>query len=220
MWVSEIKAITPRILAGRENERMLERYLFFCGDSHTLGSGDPEALGWVGRVAAAAIAAAIPVVPYNLGVGGETSVEVAERWRREVAPRLPEDGDPRAIFAFGVNDLTLSDRRRRASREESLAALEAALAGADGLGMRSLVVGPAAIADEAENERIAALCAAFAELCDHRGVPFVPLVDELRRSELWRRELEAGDGADPGAAGYEEMASLVLAAGWIDWLRS
>ena len=199
---------------------MLERYLFFCGDSHTLGSGDPQALGWVGRVAAAAIAAGIPVAPYNLGVGGETSVQVAARWRREVEPRLPEEGDPRAIFAFGVNDVTLSDRRLRASREESLAALEEVLDGAEQMKMRSLVVGPAAIDDEADNDRIAALSAAFAELCGDRGVPFVPLVEDLRRSDLWRRELEAGDGAHPGAAGYEEIARLVLAAGWVDWLRS
>jgi acyl-CoA thioesterase-1 len=199
---------------------MLERYLFFCGDSHTLGSGDPQALGWVGRVAAAAIAAGIPVAPYNLGVGGETSVQVAARWRREVEPRLRDESDPRAIFAFGVNDLTLSDERRRASREESLAALHGCLDGAAELGMRSFVVGPAAIDDEAENERIAALSAAFAERCEDRDVPFVPLVEELRRNELWRHELAAGDGAHPGAVGYEEMARLVLAAGWIDWLRS
>jgi lysophospholipase L1-like esterase len=215
-------AIKATILTRRENVRMLERYLFFCGDSHTLGSGDPQALGWVGRVSAAAIAAGVPVAPYNLGVGGETSEQVAARWRREVEPRLPEEGegDPRAVFAFGVNDLTLRDGRPRATREESFAALEAVLDGAGALGMRSFVVGPAAIDDEAENERIAELSHAFAIACEGQGVPFVPLVEELRRSQVWRRELATGDGAHPGAVGYEEMARLVLAAGWIDWLRS
>jgi acyl-CoA thioesterase-1 len=199
---------------------MLERYLFFCGDSHTLGSGDPQARGWPGRVAAAAITAGVPVAPYNLGVGGETSVQVAARWRREVEPRLPEEGDPRAVFAFGLNDLTLRDGRQRVSQEESLGALEAALDGAEELGMRSFVVGPAALLEDGGNERIAELSAAFGGLCGRRAVPFAPLVDALRRSEAWRRELAAGDGAHPGAAGYEEMAHLVLAAGWIDWLRS
>jgi acyl-CoA thioesterase-1 len=199
---------------------MLERYVFFCGDSHTLGSGDPQARGWVGRVAAAAIAAGIPVAPYNLGVGGETSVEVVERWRREVAPRLPDEGNLRAVFAFGANDITLRDGRLRASREESLAALKTALEDAEGLRMRSFVVGPAAIDDEAENERIAELSETFAALCDSRQVPFASLEGALRRSEEWRRELAAGDGAHPGAAGYEQMARLVLGAGWLDWLRS
>jgi acyl-CoA thioesterase I len=199
---------------------MLERYLMFCGDSHTLGSADPEARGWVGRVAAAAISAGIPVAPYNLGVGGETSVQVAARWRREVVPRLPEEGDPRAVFAFGANDVTLRDGRPRASREESLGALEVCLDGAKEMGMRSYVVGPAAIDDEAANERLIALSDDFAEACGNRRVPFAPLAGALRQSELWRRELAAGDGAHPGAGGYAEMAQLVLAAGWLEWLRS
>ncbi|HWO84145.1 MAG TPA: GDSL-type esterase/lipase family protein [Solirubrobacterales bacterium] len=201
---------------------MLERYLMFFGDSHTAGSSDPAALGWVGRAAAAALEEGIPLTPYNLGVGGETSVEVAARWRAEALPRLPAEGegDPRAVFAFGVNDLTLCNGAPRCSHEESLGALEGVLDGADELGMRSFVVGPAAIDDEAENERIADLSRAFEELCARREVPFVPLVENLRSSEPWRRELAAGDGAHPGARGYEEMARLVLAAGWIDWLRS
>ncbi|HVD37304.1 MAG TPA: GDSL-type esterase/lipase family protein [Solirubrobacterales bacterium] len=199
---------------------MLERYLMFFGDSHTAGSGDPAALGWVGRAAAAALEAGIPLTAYNLGVGGETSVEVAARWRAEALPRLPAEGDPRAVFAFGVNDLTLRNGAPRCSHEESLGALERVLDGADALGMRNCVVGPAAIDDEAENERIAELSRAFQEICARREAPFVPLVEDLRSSEPWRRELAAGDGAHPDARGYEEMARLVLAAGWIDWLRS
>ena len=37
-------------------------------------------LGWVGRVVAASFAAGTPVTAYNLGVRGETSVQVASRW--------------------------------------------------------------------------------------------------------------------------------------------
>jgi lysophospholipase L1-like esterase len=199
---------------------VLERYLMFFGDSHTAGSGDPAALGWVGRAAATALGEGIPLTPYNLGVGGETSVEVAARWRAEALPRLPAEGegDPRAVFAFGVNDVTLRNGTLRCSLDESLASLERVLEDAGALGMRSFVVGPAAIDDEAENERIAELSRAFEALCVPRQVPFVPLAEELRGSEPWRRELAAGDGAHPGARGYEEMARLVLAAGWIDWL--
>ncbi|HWT90351.1 MAG TPA: GDSL-type esterase/lipase family protein [Solirubrobacterales bacterium] len=200
---------------------MLERYVMFCGDSHTVGAGDPDALGWAGRVAAAAIVAGVPLTSYNLGVRGQTSVEVAARWRAEVAPRLPDDGsDVRAVFAFGANDVSLRDGEPRCSREESLGALASALDGAEELGMRAFVVGPAAIDDEAANKRIVALSAAFAELCEEREVPFAPLAEELRRSHLWRQEMAVGDGAHPGAWGYIEIARLVLAAGWIDWLRA
>jgi acyl-CoA thioesterase I len=197
-----------------------ERYVMFCGDSHTVGTGDPEALGWAGRVVGAAIAAGIPVTPYNLGVRGQTSVEVAARWQAEATPRLPDDGsDSRAVFAFGVNDVALRDGGLRCSREESLEALESVLDDAAELGMRPLVIGPAAIDDEDANKRIVALSAAFGKLCDQRGALFVPLAEGLLRSHLWRQEVARGDGAHPGAYGYMEIARLVLAAGWLDWLR-
>ncbi|HKO37092.1 MAG TPA: GDSL-type esterase/lipase family protein [Solirubrobacterales bacterium] len=199
---------------------MRERYVMFFGDSHTLGTGDPEALGWAGRVAGAAIAAGIPVTSYNLGVRGQTSAQVAARWRAEAEPRLPDDGsDSRAVFAFGVNDVALREGGLRCSREESLEALESALDGAADLGMRPFVVGPAAIDDEDANERIVELSAGFAELCGERGALFVPLVEGLQRSHLWRQGVAAGDGAHPGAYGYMEIARLVLAAGWLEWLR-
>jgi acyl-CoA thioesterase I len=204
----------------RDHWLVRERYVMFLGDSHTVGTGDPEALGWAGRVVGAAIAAGVPVTSYNLGVRGQTSVEVAARWRAEAVPRLPDDGsDSRAVFAFGVNDVALRDGSPRCSREESLEALESALDDAAELGMRPLVIGPAAIDDEDANERIVALSAAFEELCEQRGALFVPLVEGLLRSHRWRQEVARGDGAHPGAYGYMEIARLVLAAGWLDWLR-
>lgn len=195
----------------------------FFGDSHTVGVGDEEGLGWTGRVVAAAMEAGIPVTSYNLGVGGETSADVAGRWRAEARPRLPsspDQGDPRVILAFGVNDVSLEDEARRRTQEQSLLSLEEVLLGAQGLGLRRFVVGPAPIDDDVGNDRIAELSYAYRILCARHRVPFVPLIEELRDNEVWRQEIAAGDGAHPGAAGYAEIARLVLAAGWLEWLRS
>jgi len=195
----------------------------FFGDSHTVGVGDEEGLGWTGRVVAAALQEGIPTTSYNLGVGGETSADVAARWRAEARPRLPrvpDEGDPRVVLAFGVNDVSLSDESRRCTQEQSLLSLEEVLLGAQALGLRRFVIGPAAVDDEATNDRIAELSYAYRMRCARHRVPFVPLVEELRSNEVWRRSVAAGDGAHPGAAGYAEIARLVLAAGWIDWLRS
>jgi acyl-CoA thioesterase-1 len=200
---------------------MVERYLMFFGDSHTVGVGDEEGLGWTGRVFAAAMDAGIPTTSYNLGVGGETSADVAARWRAEARPRLPRaEGDARVVLAFGVNDVSLEDESRRCTEEQSLLSLEEVLLGAQALGLRRFVVGPAAVDDEAINDRIAELSYAYRMRCARHRVPFVPLVDELRDNEVWRRSIAAGDGCHPGAAGYSEIARLVLAAGWLDWLRS
>jgi lysophospholipase L1-like esterase len=200
---------------------MVERYLMFFGDSHTVGVGDEEGLGWTGRVYAAAMEAGIPTTSYNLGVGGETSADGAARWRAEARPRLPRaDGDARVVLAFGVNDVSLEEESRRCTEEQSLLSLEEVLLGSQALGLRRFVVGPAPIDDEAINDRIAELSYAYRMLCARHRVPFVSLVDELRDNEVWRQSIAAGDGCHPGAAGYCEIARLVLAAGWLDWLRS
>ncbi|HET9184648.1 MAG TPA: GDSL-type esterase/lipase family protein [Solirubrobacterales bacterium] len=202
---------------------MVERYLMFFGDSHTAGVGDEEGLGWTGRVVAAALQEGIPTTSYNLGVGGETSADVAARWRAEARPRLPgaaDAADARVVLAFGVNDVWPGEEGRACTQEQSLLALEEVLLGAQGLGLRRFVIGPAAVDDEAINDRIAELSYAYRMLCARHRVPFVSLIEELRGNELWRRAVAAGDGAHPGAGGYAEMARLVLAAGWLDWLRS
>jgi lysophospholipase L1-like esterase len=162
----------------------------------------------------------IATTSYNLGVRGETSADVAGRWRAEARPRLPDEGDPRVVLAFGANDVSLEDLDRRCTEEQSLLSLEEVLLGAQGLGLRRFVVGPAPIDDDAANDRIAELSYAYRILCARHRVPYVPLVEELRDNEVWRREIAAGDGAHPGAGGYAEIARLVLAAGWLEWLRS
>jgi acyl-CoA thioesterase I len=174
-------------------------------------------------VVAAALRDGIPTTSYNLGVGGETSADVAARWRAEARPRLPRagaEGDPRVVLAFGVNDVSLEEESRRLTQEQSLLSLEEVLLGAQALGLRRFVIGPAAVDEEATNDRIAELSYAYRMLCARHRVPFVPLVDSLRANDTWRQSIAAGDGAHPGAAGYAEIAQLVLAAGWLDWLRS
>jgi lysophospholipase L1-like esterase len=201
----------------------MERYLMFFGDSHTVGVGDEEGLGWTGRVVAAALRDGIPTTSYNLGVGGETSADVAARWRAEARPRLPRasaEGDPRVVLAFGVNDVALEDENRRCTQEQSLLSLEEVLLGAQALGLRRFVVGPAAVDDDVINDHIAELSYAYRMLCARHRVPFVPLVDSLRDNQVWRRSIAAGDGAHPGADGYAEIARLVLEAGWLEWVRS
>ncbi len=46
----------------------------FLGDSFVAGVGDPEHLGWVGRVAARTNRGGQPLTAYGLGVRRETAV--------------------------------------------------------------------------------------------------------------------------------------------------
>ncbi|ADB51264.1 GDSL-type esterase/lipase family protein [Conexibacter woesei] len=196
---------------------MRDRRLLFFGDSFTAGAGDPAALGWAGRVAAACM----PVTSYNLGVRGETSVQVAARWRSEAAVRLTDAASFRVVFSVGANDCVDSgiEGKPRVEPAVSTATMDALLDGAAALELPAFVVGPPPLGAERPDARALALTSAFADLCSVRGVPFVPLAAALAAFEPWRAEAAAGDGAHPGAEGYARAADLVLAGGFAAWLR-
>ena len=121
------------------------------------------------------------------------------------------------VFSFGANDTTLEDGRLRSDPADSVESLERVLAGARDCGLPVLVVGPSPVNDAAQQERISALSTAFAATAARREVPYVHIAGALRASPGYRRELERGDGAHPGAEGYALIAELVMPA-WLDWL--
>jgi lysophospholipase L1-like esterase len=59
-------------------------HLFFIGDSFVNGTGDPDYLGWTGRVCQAGYQQGWKITAYNLGVRRETSAEIKQRWLHEV----------------------------------------------------------------------------------------------------------------------------------------
>ncbi len=189
----------------------------FVGDSFVAGVGDPEHLGWTGRLCARSERDGLPVTRYVLGVRRQTSAEVAARWTAECAPRLTGPWESRLVLSMGVNDTTEADGAVRLDPDRSVAALAGVLTGAAVAGWPVLVVGPPAVADDAHNERTAALDARFARVCADSGVPHVPVVAALAADPTWRAEVAAGDGAHPGAAGYALLADLVRPH-WAGWL--
>jgi lysophospholipase L1-like esterase len=77
----------------------------FVGESFINGTGDPDFLGWTGRVCANAHQKGYEITYYNLGVRSETSRFLKQRWQQEVSYRLTSEYDGRVVFSFGVNDL-------------------------------------------------------------------------------------------------------------------
>jgi acyl-CoA thioesterase I len=193
--------------------------VLFFGDSLVAGVGDPAGMGWVGRVVAASFALGLPLTAYNLGVRGETSEQVAARWRTEALPRLTPGSDGGIVLSFGANDTTAEDGRVRVEPERSCAALAGILREAAGLGLPVLVVGPAPVDNAEQNERIRNLSAAFAHVCRQAGIVFVSVVEALLASQLWLGEVATSDGAHPAADGYQALSDCVIAGGWADWLR-
>lgn len=194
--------------------------LLCFGDSFTAGVGDPEGRGWVGRVVEAAFAAGRPLTAYPLGVRRETSVEVAVRWRFEAMARVAREADCRVVFAVGANDTTLEGADPRVTPDRSCLALGKMLDQAAELGLPAGVAGPVPVGDAAQRARAVELSDAFGELCGARAVPFWPVARALDASRPWLEEQAAGDGAHPGARGYELLARTLLDGGLLTWLRA
>ncbi|WP_067852692.1 GDSL-type esterase/lipase family protein [Nocardia shimofusensis] len=189
--------------------------LCFAGDSFVAGVGDPHRLGWAGRLAAA-VSPAIPLTVYNLGIRGQTAPEIEDRLITECAPRLPEWATAAVVLSFGANDTAWAAGEPRVAAAESAAALTRMLDAVAARGWAALMVGPPPVADAEHNERLGDLDAEYARRCTAAAVPYVPVLPALSVDEVWMREVAEGDGAHPGAAGYEAMAALIAPA-WETW---
>jgi lysophospholipase L1-like esterase len=201
-------------LFGISIETLSFMRLCFFGDSFVNGTGDPECLGWAGRICAGARRNGCDLTYYNLGIRRDTSRDIAERWRHEATIRLPSDIEGRLIFSFGVNDCLVEAGQLRVRPDVTVEAAKEILAQANGW-RPTLFVGPPPIADNEANERIASLSSALLALCAEQGVPFFDAFAPLAKSRLWMREVADGDGAHPGAAGYTLFADLLSA--WQPW---
>ncbi|MEC4991572.1 MAG: GDSL-type esterase/lipase family protein [Oscillatoria sp. PMC 1068.18] len=195
-------------------------YLAFIGDSFVNGTGDNACLGWTGRICANARNLGYNLTYYNLGVRGETSLDIKLRWYKEVSYRLPKPADSRVIFSFGANDTTNIEGKTRVDFEDSQRNLTSILKIAK-QEFPVLMVGIPPIADDTEqNQRIARLSKKFAEICLQLNVPYLDVFTPLQTSQIWLSEAAGNDGAHPRDGGYTELANLVQNwSAWLSWLR-
>jgi lysophospholipase L1-like esterase len=191
----------------------------FLGDSFVAGTGDPEHLGWAGRLAARTHRTGQSLTAYNLGVRRQTSAEVRQRWVTECSPRLPSSCDGRLVISFGVNDTTVEDGRQCVDTATSVANLTDVLSGARLAGWPALVIGPPPIADPAQNSRIEHLDRQLEDTATQLNVPYVSPFAALSQSSVWMRQVAAGDGAHPAKEGYAVLADLLWPP-WNRWLAS
>jgi acyl-CoA thioesterase I len=189
--------------------------LVFLGASLVAGVGDPKGQGWVTRVVGRTQHPDLELTAYNLGVRGNTSADVLQRWATEVPRRWAGRTERRVVLSVGTNDvlqgITLARHRL------NLANL---LDDAASSGVGAFVVSPPPTADAELNERLEVLVDAQADVCARRGVHFVDCYAPLMGHDQWRADLAASSVENhPGQAGYGLIAWLVLHNGWTDWLQ-
>jgi lysophospholipase L1-like esterase len=188
--------------------------LCFIGDSFVNGTGDPECLGWVGRVCKAAQYQGHDITSYNLGVRRETSTDIAARWHVETSLRLPKDCNPAAVFSFGTNDTTLENGVARVDPQTSVNNTRQILTIAH-QHYPVLMISPPPIADTDQNVRTARLSQAFISICQTLDIPYLDVFIPLQASTTWMTEVALHDGAHPSATGYQLLAEQVQQ--WQAW---
>lgn len=196
------------------NKHQSDHRICFVGDSFVQGTCDPECRGWVGRISSAARAAGFDVTAYNLGVRMDTSRDVLARWEAECSRRFRVDCLAYVVFSFGANDMTRERGSLKVEAPESVANLTSIISAARKK-YQVLVVGPLPVGEPAQDKRILHLCSLYEHRSSELGIPYFPIAPELIGDSLWLSEVAAHDGSHPGAAGYELIASRVLA--WPSW---
>ncbi|WP_338750982.1 GDSL-type esterase/lipase family protein [Janibacter alittae] len=188
--------------------------LVFIGDSFVAGIGDEKALGWTGRVLARTTLGDAVLAHYNLGLRGETSGGVSQRWQSEGVLRFQDATERRLVVQVGHADVAAGTSIARHRLNLANVLDEAA-----SQGVGTFVVGPPPTADADTNEALRQLVDAQRDVCDRRGVPFVDTFTPLVGHDQWEADIAASaDGVHPGQAGYGLIAWLVLHHGWGDWL--
>lgn len=201
------------------------RILVF-GDSIVHGQGDHDALGWVGRLQRAEIAAGRAGSLYNLGVGADTTEGLRRRIASEIEVRKAPGVPTAVLVSLGVNDATRRDgappRVPLARSAENLGAIfEAAAPHGPVLFVSAFPVDPERMPvrnsagqwQMRHNEEIAAYVAAHLAVCEGAGVPALDLFRRFSAIASWPREL--ADGIHPDAEGHRRIADAV--AGWDAW---
>ena len=188
--------------------------IYFIGDSYVNGTGDPQYLGWPGRVCAASTGKQAAITCYNLGIRADTSADILQRWEREVEARRLKPHEARLVFGFGANDCWLEEGKPRINRAESEENAQKILVRAQEL-LPTLMIGPPPGLDDDEQARRQDISILLQAVAVQAGVPYLDSIAALGEAQVWRDEVRAGDQIHPGAGGYAAMAKGVLE--WSEW---
>ncbi|MEP3329782.1 GDSL-type esterase/lipase family protein [Sedimentitalea sp.] len=199
----------------------------FIGDSLVQGVGDDRALGWPGRLVRLARDHGHDVTGYNLGIRGETSRDIARRWRSESDCRLDGNVPGALVFSFGCNDMSEDGGCLRVTVEDSLSIAREMMEEAASwlptlwLGLLPINDGKMPFSAFPGRERVfsssrnRALSEAYGLVADAIGVPYLDLFSQATQDEGWRVAISASDGVHPLSPGYDFVARKFDA--WAPW---
>ncbi len=159
------------------------------GDELVAGVGDPRALGWVGRVAVRTRdedgEPAVSVL--SLGVPGEDTATLRDRWTAETARRWDRSataGGNRLVVGLGHADALAGVSLARSRLNVADVVDSAAQAH-----LPCFLVGPPPPGDPALHAVVAELSQGWQDVAQRRGVPYVDCFAPLVAHEQWFADL-------------------------------
>ncbi len=207
---------------------MALKRLCFMGASNVEGVGDEERRGWAGRLTMMPPALGTPTSFFNLGIGGETTDQIADRWERECRIRIADDMDGALVISFGLNDCAeIEGEGIRIPLEQTIANVTAAATNMKAW-KPTVWVGPTPVAEDMmpmrprpgvvlwhANDRLKELNASYAKVALELDIPYMDLLTPLLESDVYMASLHERDGLHPSGAGYQVAADLIAA--WQPW---
>ena len=205
------------------------------GDSITWGAWDSEG-GWVSRIRkyvdAKVIASNFDYYcgVYNLGVSGNTSTSLLERFEREMKVRVEPGEDTIVLIAIGINDslFFLKESRFKVSQEEFEQNIRKLIEISKKQTVKVVFIGLTQIEEEKLNpipwqpNRI--YCLEYVQqynnilqrVCLETKTDFIDLIDLFPQQAL---EGVLSDGLHPSSYGHqligEKVQNFLLEKGWI-----
>lgn len=201
-----------------------EMNILVFGDSIALGLWDENG-GWVGKLTKLLVGKALEselqedYEVYNLGVSGDTTDGLLQRFEFETKQRLSDD-ETAIIFAIGINDSEYchSTRQMKVLPEKFRRNLEELIGQAEKYASKIAFIGLTPV-DETKvdpipwasdfsyrNEFVRRYDEIIKNVCRENNVVYLELFDSLMRSGFI--ELLA-DGVHPGGRGHEMIFKIV-----------
>lgn len=194
--------------------------LCFIGASTTEGMGDSNGLGWPGRLMAVQKG---QVVSYNLGIRGQTVVQLERRATAEISIRIPNYDQGGIVVGCPLNELPRQvsgelfyDFAPFGRRYQKLIMSLKEIAPVT-------VVGPPPVAEAKlpffsevagqdyyfKNTDIAVHDGTMRDLCKSCGVPYISVFEHLFHNPDYIAGLHANDGLHTNGDGYAAQASYL-----------
>ncbi|WP_444994350.1 SGNH/GDSL hydrolase family protein [Aliikangiella sp. IMCC44359] len=127
------------------------------GDSITLGEKDDKHGGWANRLATLLISQYLDanlqaITLYNLGIAGETTDGLAQRFKTEVSARRFKNDKTLVVFFYGANDIVIRKEKNTVPVEYFKRNLTKCIEYAVSLNIEVLLLSPLPVSDKIDGK--------------------------------------------------------------------